>query len=354
MDNQGTNKIKLFDMATRTNNVPQFTGAPEDDVTAWVANIKFIIKLHQLEENDALRLICMSLKDDAFDWARETLTRSPSTTVELFLQNLESRFLSKLHISNVAQRFLSDSIPTTIPEYFSMLKDASYLSDRGYMSFDALTDRIITRSPSEIRIALWQAAGHMGSIFDLIKVAEKIIPLTFGKPAIPTASDINTSQEFNRVQFFKPKNITKHSAITKKWCKIHGECFHSTKECRKLRSLNSNRHQVDYSTSNNAVLYDSDENDINKSQSSYYFSSTQILKSDFPVLNSPFKRTTVINGKQYKILIDTGADTSLIPKDLVTKEHRIVAVKHSPLAANNLPIKLHGKINNFPITLNNQ
>lgn len=48
-----------------------------------------------------------------------------------------------------------------------MVNDGKYLHERKYMSLEAVSDKIIERSPSEIRAIIWQAAASINSIFDL-------------------------------------------------------------------------------------------------------------------------------------------------------------------------------------------
>jgi hypothetical protein len=47
-----------------------------------------------------------------------------------------------------------------------MLREATYLFENSYMSLDAIVDRLIQRSPPEIRITLWSLAGQTTDMFD--------------------------------------------------------------------------------------------------------------------------------------------------------------------------------------------
>ena len=109
------NNLSLNDMASAKVPVLQsFSGETAEDVTTWVTNCKFLLTLYSLDEKTALKAIFNALKGTAFDWARETITQDPSTGVEELLTKLSSRFLSRLKITETAQRFLSDSIPENI------------------------------------------------------------------------------------------------------------------------------------------------------------------------------------------------------------------------------------------------
>lgn len=51
----------------------------------------------------------------------------------------------------ITQRFQENSIPLTIPEFFNIVNNSRYLHKRRYVSLEAIADKIIERSPSEIR-----------------------------------------------------------------------------------------------------------------------------------------------------------------------------------------------------------
>ena len=158
----------IYDMAstTRYTPLPTFSGTSSEDITEWASSVKFMHQLYGWDDKTALRQICASLRGRAFELARESILRVPTTTSLELLNNLETRFLSRLKVTETAQRFLNDGVPKTIENFFLMMKDATYLFDRNYMSMEAIADKIIARSPSEIRIALWSLAGQSTNIFD--------------------------------------------------------------------------------------------------------------------------------------------------------------------------------------------
>ncbi|KAI5153165.1 hypothetical protein ENBRE01_3135 [Enteropsectra breve] len=82
-----------------------FHGDSNEDVTTWITNCNFFLSLYELDGRAALRVIFSSLKGTAFDWARETITQQPGTTVPELLAQL-------------SQRFLSDEIPDSIENFF--------------------------------------------------------------------------------------------------------------------------------------------------------------------------------------------------------------------------------------------
>ncbi|KAI5171648.1 hypothetical protein PAEPH01_1669 [Pancytospora epiphaga] len=95
---QGNNLNKLpvgHDMAMTTNNrmtrmVQVFSGIPEEDVSKWVANAKFMLTLFFFDDTEAKRLICLDLAGDTFDWVRQVVQREPGITGSALLWQLES------------------------------------------------------------------------------------------------------------------------------------------------------------------------------------------------------------------------------------------------------------------------
>ena len=93
-----------------------------------------------------------------------------------------------------------------------MMKDANYLY-KGYMSLHVLTNLIISRSLSEIRIALFNSANMAKGMLDFAKAAEKVVPLSYNREGI-----INTiTTQIDRNEVYK-----KHATGRKeKYCEIH-------------------------------------------------------------------------------------------------------------------------------------
>ena len=108
MINQSLNIQPHHDMATaKIPTIQNFSGETSEDVTTCVTNCRFMIKLYELDKKSALKLIFSSLKGNAFDWARDILTQEPELGSADVLSRLSSRFLSRLKITETAQRFLS-------------------------------------------------------------------------------------------------------------------------------------------------------------------------------------------------------------------------------------------------------
>lgn len=203
-----------------------FSGNPNEDVADWTANAKFLIQLYRLDEQTSIRVIFAALKGNALSWARGVMTKASSTTSQQLLADMNTRFLSSMELSKTAIRFLSQEIPKSAEKYLEMIKEATYLYDNDYMSFRALFDRIILRSPPEIRISLWNVREKISNFFEFSKAVVKIIPLAYGSQGGINLTKKNKDRK-------KPLNQGK-------WCDIHGSTGHSTLECYTIKKLREN------------------------------------------------------------------------------------------------------------------
>ncbi|KAM0679567.1 hypothetical protein GINT2_002196 [Glugoides intestinalis] len=310
-----------------------------EDISTWTTNAKFLFKLYELDEKTAKRVLSSSLRGIAFEWARETLTKEPETTVQKLLEGLNSRFLSRMRITETAQRFLSDKIPEQNEKFFAMMRDASYLFEQGYMSLQAVADRMISRSPPEIRIALWNIAGVAQNMFDFSKAAEQVIPLAYGK-------EVSMSNQA-QVNFVKKKNFPGSSKSQKKWCEVHGEKGHTTQECLTIRKLKEKGWRQQRPTANTVKTEKKDEESKEDSNYYYYFSA-QDAGNKF---TNPFLITGKLNQKKAKILLDTGADLTLLPAAALPKSTVIHKTKDTAKAANGSQIPILGKVRNVQLEI---
>lgn len=114
-----------------------------------------------------------------------------------------------------------------------MVNDGKYLQERKYMSLEAISDKIIERSPPEIRTILWHAAPTVNSIFDISIAAEKIVPLVYGRNGfieeLKSANQLKVQQENNPNQQEKAIVTYKTSGKANN-CIIHGTGSHSSIE----------------------------------------------------------------------------------------------------------------------------
>ena len=339
------NSLVTADMATAVKVIPSFSGLPEEDISSWVANASFLISLYSLSEGEAIKVIASCLKGMAFDWLRELLTKERDINLARIFAGLEQRFQSRANVTKVAQRFLEDSIPSSSGEFFAMMNDASYLFNRGYMSFDALSDRIISRSPPEIRSAIWQAASSLRSIFDLSKVVERVVPLAFGKDGLMAAKvKFSVSQASSNTG---PRKANNKSSF---FCHLHGHGSHSSDRCYKLKEMRLRKKPF---VSNVVADTDSNSGPEEKEMNSSY---PYIFPMLYSCVNSknPFYTEACVFGLQAKVLIDTGADVSLIPERLVKSSCFSRSFKEEAFAANGLPIKILGAVYKVPIQISNK
>lgn len=95
------------------------------------------------------------------------------------LDVLSARFLSRNKKTEAAQRFLSGDIQKDSEKFFAMMSGATYLPNKNYIWLETVADKIISRSPPEIRIALWSIVGSTHSMFGFAKAAERVSSLAY-------------------------------------------------------------------------------------------------------------------------------------------------------------------------------
>jgi hypothetical protein len=329
-----------------------FAGETQEDVTVWTTNARFLLSLYDLDDFTSKRIVCSALRGAAFDWAREVLTRETSTTTEQLLIGLNSRFLSRMKITKTPQRLLSDGIPDSTEKFFVMIKEATYLFEHGYMSLQALSDRIISRSPSEIRIALWSLAGQSKDMFEFTKAVEKVIPLAYGREGsmnFVNSNDNNNQNNISHINFSK-SHFNKGSKIkSEKVCDLHGRRGHTTEECFSLKKLKQKGWSLREPKSMNVVskVEESEEKEIN---STFYFSFKNLNNNKHC---NPFLVPGSIGCEKIKLLVDTGADLTLISDKLLPSQFKIQQSSQKAKAANGLEIPIIGQVHNLLIKINN-
>lgn len=229
------------------------------------------------------------------------INNTASITTNSLLTAFESRFTGKLFLIQVANRFQRESIPESIREYFSMLSDAKYIHERGYMSLEAILNKIIERSPSEIRTVLWAQAGVINNIYELSQVAENIIPLAYGSKG--------TLVEAQRAQIsHQTDESTSRIMKSQRTCLIHGDGSHYSKECKVI--LRERSKFLKNQRKAHVVEIHEKEPSINQFDYSLFCSSVTSTKTP----KNPLKTTIRLGKITYPALIDTGADVSFIPQ----------------------------------------
>lgn len=220
------------DMATTTK-VPEFCCKKDQDVFKWAKRTKFILSLVQITGRTARKMIFEGLKGEAFEYAMYKCINSPDITAEDLLVSLEQRFIGKLFLTEVEKRFQEPKVPGTIEEYFKMIEDSKYLEERQYMSLETIADKIIARSPPEIRSILWSQKITINNVFDLSISAESFVPLAYGRAGLLSevkepVTEINRTSSYSR----KPNPQAVDQNGNPKSCLIHGIGSHNSDNCK--------------------------------------------------------------------------------------------------------------------------
>lgn len=128
-------------------------------------------------------------------------------------------------------------------------------------------------------------------------------------------------------------------ASVHKFCEAHGECAHSTSECKimnRLKARGWKKVETTDSTNKKDTL-----------PSDYLFSLFPLNKVSKRV--SPFMLETRIFDKSANTLIDTGADVSILNSSLIPRNLKLKPTKRRLVGVTNTPLKLIGEIENLKI-----
>lgn len=210
-----------------------FTGQPEEDVVGWIANAKLMIQLYELDNKTAIKAVISALDDVALDWAGQALLNNPEMAIEELFNGLRSRFISRLLITKIAQRFSTYEIPESIEEFFAVVKDGGYLHEVGYLSLDAVTDRIIARSPPELRAVLWLTAERITNMFEFSREVEKIAPFAYDDYSSKNVNGEHITYSTDQKRPTTSNNMNRKG----NYCLVHGRCAHCSEECKDILAL---------------------------------------------------------------------------------------------------------------------
>lgn len=131
----------------------------------------------------------------------------------------------------------------------------------------------------------------------------------------------------------------------KKICELHGKKGHSTEECLTLNKISKMGCMRKNSTAN--CIETEDHLEKQKLNGSFYYS-FNFLKT----CKNLFLMTGTL--QSIPILIDTGADPSLVSKYLLSSQTALKKTAQTTRSANGSPIPILSILENIPLQINNK
>ena len=325
------NNNKHFDMATATKVIKPFKGAPGEDAAAWLSTYKMLTEALDIPEAYLTKVLVCCFEDIALQWAAEIRANNPDISIEDFLKLFEIRFSGRLFNENSLNKLCSSKEAQSRDSLSSILRVASSLEKAKYISSEALKDIISRKIPSHLTPSVRHAATSTKGWQEFLKYIEDnvmpILPEFESQPQVPYEGNTaqlqeimavsKSSRDTRRHQF---NNNLKSKDFQAK-CPLHGG--HLISECRvikqrmlqagmailpkkDIKSTNTifNGETLDY----NVAIPDKG----NKTSYDYSIFETNVFSSTRSIDCNPFYTEGLVEGLPTRILIDTGADVSIL------------------------------------------
>ncbi|KAI5151821.1 hypothetical protein ENBRE01_2410 [Enteropsectra breve] len=217
-------------MATLLKTIGVFSAAGEEDIEEYINRIRMVSHCATATDKDMAQAALLGLRGEAQAWATQYWETLVGLTFEQLAEELTSRFAKTRETAEVLTRFFGARQSATYPEYIGLLKDATLIFRRKCINLEALIKQVIVRSPGDIKSLLLQAAQNSPNWQSFVKSAEDAAWIAFPERIINECS-IESDNSVERINY---KN-TKMKSSRKLYCKLHGECQHSTENCMTIK-----------------------------------------------------------------------------------------------------------------------
>ncbi|KAI5173428.1 hypothetical protein PAEPH01_1968 [Pancytospora epiphaga] len=278
-----------------------------------------MVLLVGISETELLKIAVLSLRGAARQWAASFIKGiTDAMTWAEFCQGIQNRFISHKESDLALTRFLSTPEASSYDSFIQLLRDARTLKRSRGISVDHLMRQVIARSPAGLKSLLIQSVQSGASWNTFLQAAESSAWVVFPERLVNSITQVggSTMQEVNR--FSKNSNGYNKQRNGKRdqYCAIHGNCAHGTVECRLVKLVEDKGWCCNRSPGNRVnemVEERALDNQANKN-----FSVNKLKIDHYPsVYKNPFFVKGQVEGKDTEVLVDTGADVTLINKALV-------------------------------------
>ncbi|MGL5706969.1 MAG: retropepsin-like aspartic protease [Aeromonas sp.] len=220
-------------------------------------------------------------------------------------------------------------------EYIELLRDASLLLNKGCINGRSLIQRVISKSPTEIKSLLIIKAETSGSWDSFRKTAEESAWVAFPEKIVNSVERRIKQEEEDQqpTETVRIQRQTDQRIKKSLFCQIHEYGNHKTNECHIVKLVESKgwvRQRKQSKT----------DNDFIKNELPYY---TMHSMNKEDRANNFFSNAS-INNKTIRVLLDTGADISVIQRDLVPSHWKINKIRMRAASATGGELGIEGYI----------
>ncbi|MGL5708894.1 MAG: reverse transcriptase domain-containing protein [Aeromonas sp.] len=313
------NKSYNYDMATVSRSIGEFEGDGKTNVAEWLDGVVVISQLVGLNEAEMIKCTILALRGVAKEWGVQYVKTGACVSWVGLKNEMVNRFSDHKKSDEILNRFLCTPEVNSYEKYLLLLKDAKLIIAARGVSKEHAMRQVIARSPAGLKSLLLQVASQGVEWEEFLRQAESAAWVVFPERIIGRVIEDHQEAEIGLIKkytrekekFKRFNNNFKGVEGERMWfCHIHGKGDHSTKFCKVVKLLESkgwtrNKNKNGIRSVNENF---NEENEINSNDS--YLSK----RSKKQIRRNPFFVNGNINGRPAQMIIDTGADVSLIDK----------------------------------------
>ena len=312
------NKSFGYDMATVTKAIGEFMGDSKENIREWIDSAEMLGSLAGLSEERMLGITIMGLRNKAKIWGTLWLKGNRDASWNKFKADVIERFSDHKASDEALIRFLSTTEVKSYEGLSKLLSEARILKETKGISESHLMRQIISRAPAGLKSHLIGIARSGIEWEGFLRSAEEEAWVVFPEMIVGSIEEQkeNNSVDINNIMRDKNHRNNFNKNNGKKWfCHLHGEGNHSTKFCEIIKTLESKGWVRKGRNIANIQEISEEKENLNKFNSSYNICNHKLGTGNRQ--HNPFHRLGRLKGKNIPVLLDTGADVSLIHKDLL-------------------------------------
>lgn len=307
----------ILDMASAVNATKEFSGKENENIEAWIKEVKMIGKVTQLDPISIFKLILIKLRGVAQSWASELYEKEPHIELNEFVKRLCQKFCEKKNDTmEVLERITKKGEVKSIDELKKLIKDTTIIIERGGMNVEMVIKIVINKMPGALKPMAYQIGYENYDWVDFVRRLEECAWMGFMNSIPESREEDKNICEVKQVGAFKQKRVK---------CLIHGWCRHTTEECwsiKKLAARSKNKNKNVNALCETTHTHEQEKDIFNKDQSVYFV--------NVNYKPSPFIKQVIIDNTTLDILIDTGADITLIKQSDIPKNMTIITPNKLP------------------------